>query len=152
MNSVSMAYIEKYQNYTTGVPLAFLRQFDHTLTQLDGSAGTILFTATTMILVISLFIGLSILFIAATLDDIKTMENPSIIKQIFCVILVGFKSFLYMPVLDLLFRTLLAVSMDSSLSSNQMIARYFISGLTIAIYLALTMYLLRLFNLYLPTD
>jgi len=138
-------------NKKSGVSLWFLRDIDAQLDDLVRTQIKSFVTVTGVILAICVLVLLSIAIRCFTLVNHVGLEKASLIHRWLCYLLVAFQTFLFMPVLDIIIRTMFTqnVSADAEVSE---ISRYII-GTAALLFLAILMaYIVRIFNVCVPAD
>ena len=93
-------------NKKSGVSLWFLRVIDSQLDDLVRTQILSFVTVTGVILAICVLILLSIAIRCFTLVNHVGLEKASLIRRWLCYLLVAFQTFLFMPVLDIIIRTM----------------------------------------------
>lgn len=93
---------------------------------------------------------LVVFIMALTTKNHVELDRVTFVKRVMCLLLVMFQTFLFMPMLDIIGRTILSLDVDSTVINP--IYRYVFgscSAVTVAIVM---MYVVRLFNICVPSE
>jgi hypothetical protein len=108
------------------------------------------FALTILILSVSAVMILVVFIMALTTKNHVELDRVTFVKRVMCLLLVMFQTFLFMPMLDIIGRTILSLDVDSTVINP--IYRYVFgscSALTVSIVM---MYVVRLFNICVPSE
>lgn len=133
-----------------GIRLTFLREIDYTLNSLIRENSELLFMFTIAIMGISVFIFMIVFIMALVIKNHQDLEKPNILKKAFCLFLVAMLTFMHMPLFDLIIRTIISINEGGTALTVQ-IFRYAVCGLAIFFFSVLMIFLVRIFNVCVPT-
>lgn len=92
-----------------------------------------------------------ILIMGMLIKNHTGLEKQNIFKRAFCFLLVSFLTFLHMPLFDVIIRTMIATYEETS-EISILIIRYSICGLAILMFMIFMLFLVRIFNVCVPTE
>ena len=131
-----------------GISLSFFRTVDQALISMPQDYSSLLLAITIGILGVSVLILMTIVIMAMFIKNHVGLEKPDYMKKGFCLLLVIIQTFLHMPLFDIMIRTLFAFqNTDLTLA----IVRYVICAFAIIFFALLMLYLVRVFNICVPS-
>jgi hypothetical protein len=92
-----------------------------------------------------------ILILCTLIKNHAGLEKSEFIKRSFCLLLVSILTFLHMPLFDIIIRTMVATYYEINVLSI-LITRYSICGLTLILFSLFMVFLVRIFNVCVPTE
>lgn len=134
-----------------GIQLSFIRIIDFQLYSLMKEHANLLFYFTICILGITTFSLLTILLMSMLIKNHADLDKSSIFKKCFTFILVTIQSFLHMPIFDIIVRTVVS-TFENKYSIEIVIIRYLICAVTLITLGILILYLIRIFNISVPSE
>ena len=108
------------------------------------------FALTILIMSVSAVMILVVFIMALTTKNHVELDRVTFVKRVMCLLLVMFQTFLFMPMLDIIGRTILSHDVDSSIINP--IYRYVFGSCSAATVALVMMYVVRLFNICVPSD
>lgn len=153
MFNLTRIVYESDKDYNSGgIQLTFLRSVDYTLNAVVRENGFLLLMSTVAILGVSLLLILLFMVLAATTKNSSNLEKGHFLKRALCFFLVTLMTFLHMPLFDIIVRTIVSTYVDETSQLSIIIIKYVVSGLAILVFSIIMVYLVRVFNVCLPTD
>jgi hypothetical protein len=89
---------------------------------------------------------------ALMIKNHEGLEKPSFLKKALCFFLVCLLTFLHMPLFDVIIRTIVSTYQDPLHDLAMQASRYIVSALAILAYASLLIFLVRIFNICVPTE
>lgn len=103
------------------------------------------------ILACLVFVLMYVLILCTVIKNHAGLEKQDFIKRGMSFLLVSILTFLHMPLFDIIIRTLIASYYEISVLSI-LITRYSICGLTLILFSFFMVFLVRIFNVCVPTE
>lgn len=145
----STTHLESITKHSGGISLWFLRDVDSILQNVAQSQTRIFMIITGCILGVCIIILFSIILRTIQVENHVGLEKVNLVRKWICFILVCFQTFLFMPALDVIVRTIFTESDDPNITD---VARYILGAVTLVFLAVLMIYIVRIFNICVPAE
>ena len=151
-NTLTIGYTNDTYYKGNGIQLTFLREIDFELNTIVRENIPTLMIFTIVILALSVLTVMVAMIMALRIENHVGLENPSIVKKSICFVLLSITTFLHMPLFDVIVRTIVATQGATDMSLSSQLINYVISAFGIIAFAALMLFLVRIFNICIPSD
>eukprot|EP00347_Sterkiella_histriomuscorum_P004053 403361925 len=152
MSTEVLSNMINYHYDSPGISYKQIRQLDDFLNDFTVPSNNVFWLSLNIgILSLSFILLVAVLIFAIIIKNHEGLQKPNYIKKVISFLMILFMTIFQMPFFDIILRNLMTIS-DPGVDLTLQIVKYGVSFLTIMLFTLLMVFIVRLFNVCVPSD